>query len=430
MLPQPPSAPTPTTTWHSFCLQLPPWEQPFLQDIRFDAPFTPADLHDFFSQSTIRLLLVSDGSAPTQTIGTYAWVLGTKDDVLVRSAGCVTGFPIDSLRAEGYGKLAGLLFLKRFTEYMGCLPACHLTTYLDNESVQKQTSPPNDMPQSNLRNSVRANYDVINEIRHTQAELSSRFRNLHPSKHVRGHQDRHQSTQQLTRPAVLNILADSEAGTLRDAVLAGNFPIPDFLPFPHCPAYITAGDIFHCSHERTLTLWRHGEFRLHQYLCRRLSLSRSQLDDINWHVFRLSQQNLDSAQQRFLPKFIADWLPTEHKLQRYKSSDGRCPFCHDHDETVDHFIQCQHPDSPTRSFRSSLNKQLIALHTDPEVRTAILDQVTVWLDQSPTNPILRLVRRPRAILQRFLHITPRHLTEVQTAINHQTQLGWRLWLWY
>ena len=417
------------TTWTEFTHHLPPWERPFFNDIRIEHPYHAADLFDFFNQETLPLLMVSDGSSPNQDLGTYGWILGTKDHILARSAGHATGYPMDSHRAEGFGKLASLLFLQRFTEYLHITATCTITLYLDNQSVQSKTAPPYDKPLDNLHDSMCTNYDVLNEIRHLQQKLRPIFPKMQPTRHIHGHQDRNTPHHQLSRPAYLNVLADHEATTIRDATLAGTMTPPPFQPLPHCQAYIHEGNKYHCSHERTLTLWRYSELQYHDYLCKRLAISRPRLDDINWHPLRLAQQRLDATQQRFLPKFLTDWLPTEHKLQRYTTSDGRCPFCKDQTEDVDHFLRCRHATSPVHSLRTDLAKQLTTLNTDPALRATILDEVTLWLAQTPSpNPILQLVQRPRTSLQRFLRIKPTNDSFLQEASNHQRQLGWRLWL--
>ena len=66
------------------------------------------------------LYAVSDGSVWNETDGVFRWVLSTdQGERVANGMGPARGVNIDSYRAEAYGMLSLLCFLKRLAEFLG-----------------------------------------------------------------------------------------------------------------------------------------------------------------------------------------------------------------------------------------------------------------------------------------------------------------------
>jgi hypothetical protein len=64
-------------------------------------------------------------------------LVGTKDEVIWDCEGTARGYPMQSYRAEGYGRMSLLLFLTHFIRHYGIKTADDLcvTPYCDNSSL-------------------------------------------------------------------------------------------------------------------------------------------------------------------------------------------------------------------------------------------------------------------------------------------------------
>jgi hypothetical protein len=67
----------------------------------------------------ITLYIVSDGGNKDD-YGSFGWVIGTKEEILVRGRGVARGYPMQSFRAEGYGRLSVFRFSNLTVATRGC----------------------------------------------------------------------------------------------------------------------------------------------------------------------------------------------------------------------------------------------------------------------------------------------------------------------
>jgi hypothetical protein len=98
------------STWQEFVQSLPEWEQDLLRESK-EVEDTATSLIEEINRRTGQLYVVTDGGA-AGVYGSYGWVVATKDKVLWRGRGKAKGYPMDSHRAEGTARVAGLLFLQ------------------------------------------------------------------------------------------------------------------------------------------------------------------------------------------------------------------------------------------------------------------------------------------------------------------------------
>jgi hypothetical protein len=76
-------------------------------------------LYDLLSLQHATQLAVSDGGADVpKNYDSFGWVLGTEHEILWECKGIARGYPMQSYRAEGYGRLSLLSFLAHYRYIM------------------------------------------------------------------------------------------------------------------------------------------------------------------------------------------------------------------------------------------------------------------------------------------------------------------------
>ena len=108
-------------TWEEYITTLPEWERTLLAENWETASYKGlcAELMD--AQGTI--IIVSDGGQKGDR-GTFGWVIGTKHEILWEGRGAACGQPMTPHRAEAYGKLSWICFLKHFIEFFNIQATC------------------------------------------------------------------------------------------------------------------------------------------------------------------------------------------------------------------------------------------------------------------------------------------------------------------
>ena len=89
-----------------FISTLEPWEQDLLSKWEINDDATISLQEALLSTEKITILFVSDGGGKDY-YGSFGWIIGTETEVLARGRGTARGFPMQSFRAEAYGRLAG-----------------------------------------------------------------------------------------------------------------------------------------------------------------------------------------------------------------------------------------------------------------------------------------------------------------------------------
>ncbi|KAI2499304.1 hypothetical protein MHU86_15148 [Fragilaria crotonensis] len=108
-----PSRSIPAATFAQFVSSLPLWEAELLHNVDLaEDPFTVSDALSHGIRA------VSDGSVWTDNQGAYGWMLSSDlGDRVARGMGPARGAKVDSYRAEAYGMLTILCFLRRLAEF-------------------------------------------------------------------------------------------------------------------------------------------------------------------------------------------------------------------------------------------------------------------------------------------------------------------------
>jgi hypothetical protein len=187
---------------------LPKWEQ----DLLLNATDKPSNipLYELLSLQHATPLAVSDGGADVpKNYGSFAWVLETEHEILWECKGIARGYPTQSYRAEGYGRLSLLWFLTHYIQYLELQTSDELriTSYCDNQSLLKNEDKFHTRDVDSSSWYTNPDHDVIMTLSALGTKLPFRLASLH----VRGHRNRHCEFNLFPRPAQLNVLANELA---------------------------------------------------------------------------------------------------------------------------------------------------------------------------------------------------------------------------
>jgi hypothetical protein len=171
------------------------------------------------------LLMCSNGGAKQGNTGSFGWVIATSGKALWESIGTATGWYANSLRSEGIGQLALLVFLETYTTYYQLQnipppqsspsePWIRIAT--DNQGLITRIKEALASPTKFAGAGLASEYDVVNEI----VEITRRLPIPLVWEHVKGHQDARKKWYELNSMEKLNVQADKHATTGLNADLA------------------------------------------------------------------------------------------------------------------------------------------------------------------------------------------------------------------
>ncbi len=293
--------------------------------------------------------LVSDASKKHGK-GAYAWVIASEWDILCSNTGLVYAAvkSMTSYRAEAFGVLSLVTFLRRLFLAGECSFKTSLKIYCNNSSVVNSAGRASD---------TKADADVFLQLcqvlEEMKAFLSIKF------VHVKGHET---LTPFSSRETVLNHWCDKHA----KAVVAKT-PIgmcQQHFHFPVAKVAISCkGTVGRC-----LSSWLRSAVartELLQYLQEKYEWDDSITALIAWDAYKAAHRRLPACQRIIMVKFRSWWLVTRARLSLPKSSPTNiCP-------TVSSFV----PHSGQMFVGLLLSKDsrtLVANHRDRNLTMVVL----------------------------------------------------------
>jgi hypothetical protein len=216
-------------TFAAYVATLPLWEQDLLAQAT-EVYCPDSSLYELLQQRDVDILVASDGGQKDD-FGSFGWVIGTKDEVIWDCEGTTRGYPLQPYRAEGYGRMALLMFLKHYIRYYDIKLANDLrvTSYCDNSSLLKAEEAFHTRDVDSSSWYLKPDHDVIMTLNEDREGLPFRL----ISQHVKGHQDEKRDFDDLIRPEQLNVLADHRATAALDELRAAR-KTTEFHPLPYC----------------------------------------------------------------------------------------------------------------------------------------------------------------------------------------------------
>ena len=110
-------------------------------------------------------------------------------------------------------------------------------------------------------------------------------------------------------------------------------------------------------------------------------------DTIDWDAHHFSLRRLTKSKNRTAKKFIHGWLPTLHKLHRYKQHPHSiCPCCNTDRETNNHLLQCSwRTDAAFRMTQTALLTNILNPTSSPDttLQDTVLLSIHHWMYDLP-----------------------------------------------
>jgi hypothetical protein len=375
------TAPKPTsTTFKDYVMALPTWEQ----DLLINATEKPsnAPLYEMLSSQHATLLAVSDGGADIpKNFGSFGWVIGTEHEILWECKGIARGYPMQSYRAEGYGRLSLLSFLTHYILYLDIQTPDDLgiTSYCDNQSLLKNEEKFHTRDVDSSSWYTNPDHDVIMTLSALRTKMSFQLASVH----VRGHQDKHCEFELLTRPQQLNVLADHLATEVLDELRAADKPT-ELYPLPACRVYLRDGTGHITSNEKRTLANEFPEYEMRAYLQQRQGWNAHTLDSINWTAYQAAISTLTQLVRTFVVKLSHDWLLVGVREHTHGAPNATCSKCIQ-PETVRHLYLCHSRTNWRDQFSAKLTKHLKDASTAANLRCTIVEGIQKWFLTGDTN---------------------------------------------
>jgi hypothetical protein len=316
---------------------------------------------------------------------------------------------MSSYRAEAYGKIAWLIFLKHYATFFNVTIRCTIKSYCDNKELVNQTRFSADP--SNIWECMRADYDILNEIAFVQGQLRAMAPRMIQGQWVKGHQDATTPLNRLSLPALLNIEADKLATEALQAIsiTALAKPLPT-IPWTQCNTILLVDGAPYTRAETYQLRWKWRESEFQYYLSGRWNMSQVVMNTINWAGLRLARNNLSLGERIFATKLQIGWLATGTRMEKYGNSLTECHRCGGM-ETTDHLFRCPESNAQQQSLLVEFQSYLMSIKTSPAIVDAMIQGVQIW--SSEENDVEHGASQRE--LQRYTN-------------SHQTAIGWNLFM--
>jgi hypothetical protein len=263
-------------TWDDYVSSLDPWERMLLQRIHFLHQW-PFDIHQQLSDAP-SATLVSDGGAD-HFQGSAGWVIAVGNRRIIQGQCLVPGFDPRSYRAEGYGMIGGLLFLRHLCLYCGHLQLLPLhKMYCDNLGLVTKVNELLSFRLAPRQAALHSEFDLLATIHDLLRDFS-----LTPAiSHVKGHQDDHKPYEDLSLPAQLNGDADVLATNELQNYPTTCIHVP---PLPPAIVQLTIGGTTVTRKLGPTIRRQHGLGLLKAYMHERFQWTNGMVVSINWEAF-------------------------------------------------------------------------------------------------------------------------------------------------
>jgi hypothetical protein len=295
--------------------------------------------------------------------------------------GYARGYPMSSFRAEAYGRLGFLVFLKNMMEFHQVKPHedTKIDTYCDNDPLRKRLIAAKDPWSPSFF--LKADTDVMMEIEETKTKIPI----TESFYWVKGHQDDENNTPFEDRPwpVQLNILADEQATEALNTLQQRRTYPPPMIRLPACPIYLLAQGREQTSHELNTLRTDMGRDKMEQYMMKLHKWSFGVLKTVAWFPYERAMNSLTDAERVFVVKLSHNWLPVGKKQHQIGAENDQCVLCTMAEDT-DHLFQCPQRKEWRIGFIKALDTQLKTLDTAADTRKSIINGLEEWMNKRPS----------------------------------------------
>ncbi|KAG7361856.1 reverse transcriptase RNA-dependent DNA polymerase [Nitzschia inconspicua] len=371
-----PSPPTPAC-FEEFLDSQPEWSRDMLGTL--ESNFSYEEIASKLRETQHHPSSACDGSVANNQ-GTFGWSMNLKNGTtIIEGSGPAYGLPMDSYRAEAYGKCSILQFLFLLREYYD-LTLAPMQVYCDNEALVENVNNAREQSRPQFPNdALKASWDVLQAV--------VRLAKLLPQitfHHIRGHQDTQVPLDKLSRPAKLNVQADKLAGSYQRLSSHKTIQAP-MIDGTNCHL-IYDGQTVASKHRKNIRDHRRTK-ELKTYIKQKTGMSEAAFADIDWQSHERSVNTFKDGPHIFLVKFLHGWLPVGKLVSRYNpiKYPSACPSCDEPVEDFKHFLTCPNPERRKwhATLTTSLRHRCESVDTDPALLDLLLWGLNHWLQSAP-----------------------------------------------
>jgi len=226
-------------------------------------------------------IVASDGGAVPYLYGAFGWVVATRDPPrrLAQGKGPVFGFDPRSYRSENYGSWAGNLFIQKAFEFLGRpLPTGSLRLCADNLGMIRKLNWLFSYRLALTKSVLDSEWDILQ----ANFDTLARYPDQPTILHVKGHQDKTKSYEELSFSAKLNVDADrlcneymEECGT--------PFPLVPFDPSSQVMLVVNGHSVTRRLEKTIRTAAQLPALK--KYYCERFHWEEEWFQGLDWEAF-------------------------------------------------------------------------------------------------------------------------------------------------
>jgi hypothetical protein len=381
-------------TFEEFVAELSQWEKHLLEGNEEGIPGALLEwLVMYDGKSSDPLVLCHDGGEK-DNYGSFGWVLSDGENILWKGWGPAVGYPMQSFRAEAYGRLAAVCFLRRYIEFYAVDTVGNGTnadaqiamaiSYTDSKSLLDRLVQHATRHVESSFDRMKNDSDVIFEIAAVEKAAGLQMK----GEWVKGHQDDHADYQDLPLEAKLNVLADELATMALNQHREHDQPLP-MNPLPSTNVYLcTEEGALVTSREKRLIQQRLPETEMRDFLMDKYDWNIHTWQQIEWDAFRIARNAVQPGRKgrqgmaKFVTKWTSKWIAVGRRTARYSGTEDLCPLCKA-EEDYDHIVTCPLRDEWRAAFIEKLDVYLKRQHTEPTVRVMIREGFKDWMNSVP-----------------------------------------------
>jgi hypothetical protein len=343
---------------------------------------------DFLKEeSEIRQLLAktrlidaaTDGSHdPSTGKMAYGWVIAIGENTVATGNGPAAGHPSlsSAFRAEAYGLWSMATFLCHLSDKYQISSTSHkLFVHLDNKALIGRMDRYGDQGVS----AGSINFPDADVTIPAYEELKTWTAQL---QHVKSHNKT--TTGEYSFPEKLNRIADELA---RDRMMTMKKPLLS-VQSPLCLLQIK--DTYVTRDIQKHVLNAASKAPIQQFLSDKNEWHSGTFDLIHWELQEKILNTYDRKDQQRILKFVHEWLPTNHRLQREsQSTTARCPLCYYRVEDNMHLFNCSHP--KLTSIKLQLIQKISQSKTEETIKNlsmAAVKAATLTPNWQPTDSMV------------------------------------------
>jgi ribonuclease HI len=313
--------------------------------------------------------------------------------IIAEGKGPAEGHPdlVESFRAEAYGLASASAFVKLMIQHLETnTDRCILFCHIDNKALIKRMEDYLSGKTSSKWAEL-PNADIILTVHSYLQGCKVQY------EHIKSHQDTSKSTASF--PAKLNEIADALASKAQQQMKQPRLDVS--LPFKH----LKIRDMVVTKEIQRVILQTASRIPLQQYYYEKYNWTNHIFEGIHWELQYKVLTSYDINDQRRIIKFVHNWLPTNKRLHREKSSaTQRCPLCHYLVEDECHLFICRHPkqQAEMQKLQSRISKEL---KINEEMKNLITSIIPASAKDSNWHP-------------------PTAGPEMQKGLSAQARIGW------